>query len=248
MSDLEGALVTDVREMTDEEISAEYYHPDNHHTPKQIVLAENIRLFPSADPEGNSSGFFVGLKKDELIGTTYIGGRELSAEEFERLGWRENAHSPPTVLCFEEEDSNEEYAVVPACDPEQNGPGAVFGRDNNEAFRLETRRVTNPEDDSEAVGSKMAEEILESETEAEQHGLYARLTRWKDDQYAVEISMSLQSGGHEDQWGLVGGSVGYDSSVFDTEGKARNYFEDLTSLSHEEMWAKYGDEGLWVTA
>ena len=92
-----------------------------------------------------------------------------------------------------------------------------------------------------------ADEILEGETEAEQHGLYARLTRWEDDRYAVEISTALQSGSHEDQWHLVGGSVGYDTSVFDAEADARDYFEDLTTLSSEAMWAKYGDQGLWVS-
>ena len=90
-------------------------------------------------------------------------------------------------------------------------------------------------------------EILESETEAEQHDLFARLTRREDGRYAVEISPMLQSGGHEDQWHLVGGSVGYDASAFDAEADARDYFEDLTSLTHEEMEAKYGDQGLWVS-
>lgn len=88
--------------------------------------------------------------------------------------------------------------------------------------------------------------ILEPETKAEQHGLYARLTRWENDRYAVEISTVLQSGGHEDQWHLVGGSVGYDTSVFDTEPVAREYFQDLTNLTSEEMWEKYGERGLWV--
>lgn len=53
-----------------------------------------------------------------------------------------------------------------------------------------------------------AKDILESETEAEQHGLFARLTRRENDRYAVEISTALQSGGHEDQWHLVGRWVG----------------------------------------
>ena len=93
----------------------------------------------------------------------------------------------------------------------------------------------------------LTDEILESETKAEQHGLFARLTRWENDRYAVEIATRLQSGGHEDQWYLVGGSVGYDASVFDTEEDARDYFEDLTSLSSESMWEKYGEQGLWAT-
>jgi hypothetical protein len=92
-----------------------------------------------------------------------------------------------------------------------------------------------------------AKDILKSATEAEQHGLFARLTQWENGRYAVEISPALQSGGHEDQWHLVGGSVGFDTSVFDAEADARDYFEDLTSLTHEEMWAKYGDQGLWVS-
>jgi hypothetical protein len=89
--------------------------------------------------------------------------------------------------------------------------------------------------------------FLEDETEAEQHGLFVRLTRWEDGRYAVEISVALQSGGHEEQWNLVGGSVGYDASVFDAEANARDYFKDLTSLSSEEMEAKYDDQGLWVS-
>jgi hypothetical protein len=98
------------------------------------------------------------------------------------------------------------------------------------------------------LGDSRVDEILEDETKAEQHGLYARLTRWEGGRYAVEISAALQSGGHEKQWHLVGGSVGYDTSVFDAEADARNYFEDLTDLTHDEMWAKYGDQGLWVSS
>ena len=97
------------------------------------------------------------------------------------------------------------------------------------------------------LADSRVDESLEDETEAEQHGLYARLTRREDGRYAVEISPVLQSGGHEEQWHLVGGSVGYDASVFDAEADARDYFEDLTTLSHEEMEAKYGDQGLWVS-
>ena len=97
------------------------------------------------------------------------------------------------------------------------------------------------------LADSRVDEILEDETEAEQHGLFARLTRRENDRYAVEISTALQSGGHEDQWDPVGGSVGYDASVFDTEADARDYFEDLTTLSSEAMWAKYGDQGLWVS-
>lgn len=92
-----------------------------------------------------------------------------------------------------------------------------------------------------------ANDILEPETEAEQHGLFARLIRWENGRYAVETSTALQSGGHKEQWYPIGGSVGYDASVFDTEADARDYFEDLISLSSEEMEAKYGDEGLWVS-
>jgi hypothetical protein len=44
---------------------------------------------------------------------------------------------------------------------------------------------------SDLVDSR-TDEILEGATEAEQHGLYARLTRWEDDRYAVEISPILQ--------------------------------------------------------
>jgi hypothetical protein len=91
-----------------------------------------------------------------------------------------------------------------------------------------------------------AKDILEEEREAEQHGLYVRLTQWEGDRYAVEITAALQSGGHEGNWGLVGGSVGYDSSIFDTEDDAREYFDDITSLDQDGMWKKYGEQGLWV--
>ena len=91
------------------------------------------------------------------------------------------------------------------------------------------------------------DEVLKDETKAEQHSLFVRLVRREDGRYAVEISPMLQSGGHEDQWHLVGGSVGYDASAFDAEADARDYFQDLTSLTHEEMEAKYGDQGLWVS-
>lgn len=94
----------------------------------------------------------------------------------------------------------------------------------------------------------LTDEILESEREVEQHDFYARLTRRSNGQYAVEISLTLQSGGHDDHWGVIGGSVGYDATVFDTEEEARTYFEDVQELSDDGMWEKYGDQGLWVTA
>lgn len=96
------------------------------------------------------------------------------------------------------------------------------------------------------LADSCVDEILEGETEAEQHGLYARLTRREDGRYAAEISTALQSGGHENQWHLVGGLVGYDTSVFDAEADARDYFEEQTTLSSEAMWEKYGEQGLWV--
>lgn len=145
MNDLAGSCVTGVRNMTDDEIAAEYWRHDNFHTPKQIVLSNDIRLFPSADPEGNGSGAFVGLDKDGLVGATYIGGRELTDAEFEQMGWVKTHHGAPTVLQFEDGNGTK-YAVFPACDPEHNGPGAVFGRACDEAFRFQTHSVSDPDD------------------------------------------------------------------------------------------------------
>lgn len=142
MNDHTGSRVMDIREMTDEEIAAEYWRHDNLHTPKQIVLTNDIRLFPSTDPEGNGSGAFVGLDKDELVGTTYIGSRVLTDTEFEQMGWKKTHQGTPIVLQFNDSTSTK-YAVFPACDPEHNGPGAVFGRDGDEAFRFQTRSVSN---------------------------------------------------------------------------------------------------------
>lgn len=119
--------------MTVGEMEEELWDHEIHHTPPQIVLNGDIRLFPSADPEGNGTGWFVGLDEDELIGTTFQFGRELSEEEFDRFGWSETIHRPPTVLTFED-DSGRKHEVLPACDPELNGPGAVFGRDGDAAF------------------------------------------------------------------------------------------------------------------
>ena len=145
MNDLVGSRVTDVRDMTDDEIAAEYWRHDNFHTPKQIVLADDIRLFPSVDPEGNGSGAFVGLDKDGLMDATYIGGRELTEKDFEQMEWAKTHHGAPTVLQFEN-SNGAKYAVFPACDPEHNGPGAVFGRDGDEAFRFQTHSVPDPDD------------------------------------------------------------------------------------------------------
>lgn len=92
-------------------------------------------------------------------------------------------------------------------------------------------------------------EILESETEVEQHGLYGRLVQWKDRRYAIEVAVAHKAGdGHHEEWNVIGGSVGYDSSVFQLEDDAREYFQDLTTLNSKEMWEKYGERGLWVTA
>lgn len=94
----------------------------------------------------------------------------------------------------------------------------------------------------------LTDRILQPETEVEQHDFYVRLTRRTNGRYAVEISLTLQSGGHDDHWGVIGGSIGYDAPVFDTEEEARTYFKDVKTLSDDEMWKKYGDRGLWATA
>ena len=258
MKDLDGCTVSEVREMSEEEMEAEYWDADYLHAPPQIVLDNGARLFPSMDPEGNGTGWFVGLT-EELVGATFLGARGLSKETAERLGWPETQHRLPVVLRFSHEISGFEdeeglgQEVFPACDPEKNGPGAVFGRDEKSAFRFfpeEGDEEDGDEEESESSGDALddlTDEILESETEIPHHHFFARLTRRTNGRYAVEISLTLQSGGHDDHWGPIGGSVGYDATVFDTEEEARTYFEDLQELDNDEMDEKYSDRGLWVT-
>lgn len=259
MKELEGCEVSEVRVMSEEELETECWDPDLHQAPQQIVLENGTRLFPAMDPEGNGTGWFVGLN-EKLVRATFLGVTELSKEAAERMGWAQTHHRLPVVLQFEHVISGFKgenalsRQIIPACDPEQKGPGAVFGRDKEGAFTFARKNEKGQEDDQDEGEDSsgdalddLTDEILESETEIPEHHFFARLTRRTNGRYAVEISLTLQSGGHDNHWDIIGGSVGYGATVFDTEKEARTYFKDVQELSNDEMDEKYGDQGLWVS-
>ena len=53
--------------------------------------------------------------------------RQMTDAELEREGWQHHRGKTPTVLVFENGTK-----VYPSSDPEGNGPGALFGIDDDE--------------------------------------------------------------------------------------------------------------------
>lgn len=55
---LEGRTIESVRDMTDEEMSEEYW--EGNRKPPVIILDDGTKVFPSRDPEGNGAGSLFG--------------------------------------------------------------------------------------------------------------------------------------------------------------------------------------------
>ena len=83
------------------------------------------------------------------------------------------------------------------------------------------------------------DEILEEPSRHEDKGFAARLTYNEErDSYRVEHSSLLTDGGIDGDWQVFGGSVGYNSSEYDTEEAARSFYNELENLSNEEIMAE----------
>jgi len=81
-----------------------------------------------------------------------------------------------------------------------------------------------------------AYEILEGPERFEDKGLAARLTYdQEEDSYRVEHSPLLKTGEIAGEWGVFGGSVGYNASTYNSEEDAREFFNDLENLEAEEV-------------
>ena len=63
---LEGQKITEIRQMTEQEMADEYW--DHGLPPTVIVLSGGTKLYPSQDGEGNGPGALFGKDKD---GTTF---------------------------------------------------------------------------------------------------------------------------------------------------------------------------------
>jgi hypothetical protein len=64
-----GETIVEIRKMTDEEMTQEYWTPDNiRGNPTVIELSNGTILFPSRDPEGNGPGALFGRNEDQSFG------------------------------------------------------------------------------------------------------------------------------------------------------------------------------------
>ncbi len=66
----------------------------------------------------------------DLVGRTVVAVRPMTEEELEAEGWG-NYLLPPPAIVFDDAT-----IVYPSRDDEGNGPGVLFGIDNDGAFRL----------------------------------------------------------------------------------------------------------------
>lgn len=83
------------------------------------------------------------------------------------------------------------------------------------------------------------DEILEEPIRHEDKSIATRLTYTEErDRYRVEYTNILQNGELDGNWGVFGGSVGYNASEYDTEEEARSFYDEIENLSNEEIMAE----------
>ena len=63
MSELVGRKIVEIRPMTNEEMSSEYWDTRDN-KPTVIVLDDGTKLYPSRDEEGNGPGCLFGMSQD----------------------------------------------------------------------------------------------------------------------------------------------------------------------------------------
>lgn len=79
-------------------------------------------------------------------------------------------------------------------------------------------------------------EVLEGPVRYEDKGLATRLAYNEvRDSYRVEHSPLLENGEIAQEWGVFGGSVGYNSSEYDTEEDARQFYNQLEDIPGDEI-------------
>ena len=90
-------------------------------------------------------------------------------------------------------------------------------------------------------------EIIADEKVVENHGIAVRIVRNDGMNYpfAVEqVPVSEDGSYSREDFSIFGGSVGYGTSEFDTEDKAREFFNDIVTMDSGRLAEKY--PGLWV--
>lgn len=121
---MEGETITNIREMTDGEYSELGFPPDNTGAAMMIELSNGAKLYPSTDPEGNSTGSFhwqPDASIEELVGLKIESLLQMADEGVEMLGWPEIDGMNPPVITLEDGTT-----IYPAANTQNNGPGELF--------------------------------------------------------------------------------------------------------------------------
>lgn len=71
------------------------------------------------------------MKNDSVIGATIVGARQMTVQEMKEEGWDHLNPDGTTVLIL-----STGAILYPSADWEGNGPGALFGKENDEAFYI----------------------------------------------------------------------------------------------------------------
>lgn len=71
------------------------------------------------------------MKNDSVIGATIVGARQMTVQEIAEEGWDYSKPEDTTVLIL-----STGAILYPSADWEGNGPGALFGKENDEAFYI----------------------------------------------------------------------------------------------------------------
>jgi hypothetical protein len=136
---LVGAFIKTVDQMSDGEMSARGWHTKpavltmvNPLSAKKGKPPETLRIFPSADPEGNDGGTIFGVSKEGsfyvfggpddqtlMRGLVILNVRPMSKKELEDQAWDIGSwEKAPTVLVL-----SDGSFIFASTDPEGNGPG-----------------------------------------------------------------------------------------------------------------------------
>ena len=87
-------------------------------------------------------------------------------------------------------------------------------------------------------------DIIVKDKIVEKFGIVLRIVK-NNDVYVVENAALNKDGTYDKNDFLTfGGSVGYSTSEFHTEEKAKGFFNDVVSLESKQMLKKYPD--IWV--
>lgn len=90
-------------------------------------------------------------------------------------------------------------------------------------------------------------DVIVEDTIVEKFGLVLRIVRYDDKEfpYVVEQTPLIQDGTYDkEDFSIFGGSVGCDSSEFETDEKAKEFYNDVRNLDSKQILKKYPN--LWV--